>query len=123
MRYCTDRGWKFHLSSLHETHVNSTKLNSFECYCPSFIIDRDFNDSNIPLIWGEIKSCNKEGDIKVSKEEFDIHKAFNEGREVWYVLFDHRNRHFKMIALTKLADFFTAADERYFYFNFNDVPE
>lgn len=121
MRYCTEQGWKFHLSSMHETHVNSTKLSQFECFCPSFIIDMNFNDSNTPLIWGEIKSCNKEGTIKVSKDEFEIHRQFNEGREVWYILFNHKNRDFKMIRIANLPPYFSTSDDKYYTFNFDNV--
>lgn len=120
MNYCIENGWQFHLTSLHETYVNSNKLTDWEKFCPSFIVDRDFNNMSIPVTWVEVKSCNRDGDIRVSKYEFGLHQEFNEGREVQYALYDSRSRVFRLLTLDKIAQYLTE-DGDYLKMNFDAI--
>jgi hypothetical protein len=85
--YCKDRGWKYHATGMHETHVNSNKLAPTERLQPSYIVDQGFGEPETPLVWVEIKSFSKTGLIKIQKEEWALHNRFNEFRPVYYALY------------------------------------
>lgn len=120
MRYCLEKGWKFHLSSLHETHVNSNKLNEFEKFCPSFIVDRDFSNPSVSLVWVEIKSCNRDNEIKVPKVEFDVHEEFNQGRSVFYALFNPASKEIKIVSFESVVSSVSLHND-FYIIEFDDI--
>lgn len=117
--FCKNRGWRSQNTSLHESFVNSNKLTPEERYRPSFIVDTKFHDLSESLVWVEVKKCNKDGEIRVPKDELTIHSLLNKTRAVYYALYNGANEAFRVVAINSITEHTDEGD----YINFDfDVP-
>jgi hypothetical protein len=122
MDYAREQGWRFDLVSLHEAHVNSNKLPAPVRYQPSFLVDTDFHDLSKPIIMVEVKST-KLGEVKILKEEFQVHREFNSRWGVYYAIYNPSTKVIQeMIALSSIDGNLTE-DEKYFVFNIDEMSE
>jgi hypothetical protein len=120
-KYAKDQGWKFDSTGFHEAHINSNKLPDSMKYQPSYIVDRIFDDAGYPLIWVEVKSCSREGLIRVLKNEWAVHKQFNNVWNVFYAIYRPTSKDFPVFASISSLEHFLSDEGDYLTANVDDL--
>lgn len=115
--YCKIMGWRYHVTSMHDTKLNAFKLHEGERASPSFLVDPNFDDKKAEICWVEVKSANAHGDVRIPVQEYKIHQVLDEMREVYYALYDQYNDDsIKLVPLHEVISY--DIDER----QLDDIP-
>ena len=103
--FCLNKGWQFDYTGLHQAHVNAAKLKTVDLYRPSYLVDVSFSDMEKRLIAVEVKSCNRDGEVRVRHDEIKTHTAIsNSMYSVYYALYNPDNGAIRVIPLNGIQE-------------------